>query len=125
MAGYRESGMSESQVERSPRYVPVTVDEVTVEALDLNDVEKEKEVLDVEGEISLADDDPLGDGSRQVIAIPPRKLPPWIRYPRTILLAFVPSFFHPSDPNEVPKRLHPTAWLGKNSTPSSKKIQPH
>ncbi|KXH54132.1 acyltransferase [Colletotrichum salicis] len=58
------------------------------------------QAFEVEDDISLAD---------TIIAPPPS--PPWLRYPKNLALAFVPSFLHPVDPDAIPKPLHPSAWL--------------
>ncbi|OHE94798.1 acyltransferase [Colletotrichum orchidophilum] len=43
--------------------------------------------------------------------VAPRPLPPWLKYPKSLALALVPSFLHPVDPDATPKPLHPSAWL--------------
>ncbi|KAK1711988.1 acyltransferase family-domain-containing protein [Colletotrichum lupini] len=58
------------------------------------------ETLEVEDDISLDD-----------TFVATRPLPPWLRYPKNLALALIPSFLHPVDPDATPKPLHPSAWL--------------
>ncbi|GKT52440.1 uncharacterized protein ColSpa_12621 [Colletotrichum spaethianum] len=68
--------------------------------LDYKDEGLRIQTLEVEDDISIED-----------TFIAPRPLPPWLRYPKSLALALVPSFLHPVDPDVTPKPLHPSAWL--------------
>ncbi|KAL0938994.1 hard surface induced protein [Colletotrichum truncatum] len=111
MAVFQDNDMAESQGRPAPAYTETPVD-TTFEQLDLNNAEYEKVPLRMGEDIPPDDEASSCDGENlQVQAIPPRPLPPWIKYPKAFLLALVPSFLHPSDPNKPPKPLHPTSWL--------------
>lgn len=69
--------------------------------LDSKDEGVENHVLEVEEEV-------IGEET----LVPPRPLPVWLRYPKILLWALLPSFLHPEDPKAKPKPLHPSAWLG-------------
>ncbi|KAK1534953.1 acyltransferase [Colletotrichum costaricense] len=58
------------------------------------------ETLEVEDDIYLDD-----------TFVVTRPLPPWLRYPKSLALALIPSFLHPVDPDATPRPLHPSAWL--------------
>ncbi|KXH38096.1 acyltransferase [Colletotrichum simmondsii] len=58
------------------------------------------ETLEVEDDIYLDD-----------TFVATRPLPLWLRYPKSLALALIPSFLHPVDPDATPRPLHPSAWL--------------
>ncbi|KAK1512904.1 acyltransferase [Colletotrichum costaricense] len=98
-----------SQAECHLRHLPNSYDGEGIGPLDLDT--PSKEAYEAEEEIPLVDhDDDFG------VVVPrthprARQLPVWLRYPRNIFRALIPSFLKASDPNAVQKPLHPTAWL--------------
>lgn len=100
-----------SQAECHLRHLPNSYDGEGIGPLDLDT--PSKEAYEAEEEIPLVDHhDDFG------VVVPrthprARQLPVWLRYPRNVFRALIPSFLKASDPNAVQKPLHPTAWLGK------------
>ncbi|TDZ73132.1 hypothetical protein CTRI78_v001417 [Colletotrichum trifolii] len=100
--------MQSRSVGLDPMYGPIPVmDDVEQASFSTERYEKEEEEKPFAEHMSvISEDDEL-----DIKPIPPRPLPPWIKYPKIVLDGLLPSFFHNQDPNTPVKPLHPTAYL--------------